>query len=133
MNDRHAHHLRPPLFRNIRQDKMLIRLILIAASAFAFAGSLPRRRRGEGAVPNLAGAYRCELAPEHADWATSLRSLNRCSPGPRRETPRRSGDRGTDRNDEIGGLGGLRWVNWRLNNFHGEILRLCVHEVIRLQ
>ena len=38
--------------------------ILIVASAVAFVSSLPQTAWGEGAVPNLAGTYRCEPAPE---------------------------------------------------------------------
>jgi hypothetical protein len=43
---------------------MRVRPILVAASAFAFVGSLPQAASGEAAVPNLAGTYRCEPAPE---------------------------------------------------------------------
>jgi hypothetical protein len=43
---------------------MLVRSVLLAASAFAFAGCLPETAWGEGAVPNVAGTYRCEPAPE---------------------------------------------------------------------
>ena len=43
---------------------MRIRPILIAAGAFAFVGSAPQTASGEGVVPNLAGTYQCEPAPE---------------------------------------------------------------------
>ena len=43
---------------------MRIRSILIAAGAFAFVGSAPLTASGEGVVPNLAGTYKCEPAPE---------------------------------------------------------------------
>ncbi len=64
MHQRRAHHLRPPLSRNNREDIMRVRSILIVASAVAFVSSLPQTAWGEGAVPNLAGTYRCEPAPE---------------------------------------------------------------------
>lgn len=43
---------------------MRVRSIVIAASAFALVGSLSQTASGEGAVPSLAGTYRCEPAPE---------------------------------------------------------------------
>lgn len=43
---------------------MRIRSILIAAGAFALVGSAPPTASGEGVVPNLAGTYQCEPAPE---------------------------------------------------------------------
>jgi hypothetical protein len=43
---------------------MQVRSILIVASVMAFVSSLPQTASGEGAVPNLAGTYRCEPAPE---------------------------------------------------------------------
>jgi hypothetical protein len=43
---------------------MQVKLILIGASAFAIVGCLPQAASGKAAVPNLAGTYRCEPAPE---------------------------------------------------------------------
>jgi hypothetical protein len=73
MHQRRAHHVRPPLSRNNREDIMQVRSILIVASAVAFVSSLPQTASGEGAVPNLAGTYRCEPAPGAMPIGTGLR------------------------------------------------------------